>query len=317
MYVAAGGSRTGDGAQQVGIEPAQHHLPVLFDEHWRRRTRVRRIGDRLPVRVVAQSDRHHPHAALPQLLGGLHGKAVMVAAVGEQQHVLEFPHLAVEHVVTHGAQRVADQRSAAADAGHREVLHGHAEEAVIERQGTLDHRAAGEGHQRHPIPRHHLHGIQNRQLDPFQPVRRQILGQHAARHVDHEHHVAPVPFHGGRLRFPAGPRHGDHHCGESQQGQDGEQRARARWRRRPLRGRTEAPRVAPPRAAGQVERRRQRQQQPQQQERLRMDEAQHAVGRQGRHHGLRRRTVALSTAATNMPIPAASAHGTNRSRKLT
>ena len=286
----------------------------MFDERRRRARRGRRQGNRLADAVVSQPDGQQAHAALAEVLRRGHREAVVITAVGNQQQVLEVGRPVVEYLIADRPQGIADQRAAARHAGDGKLLHREAEEPVVEGKGALDHRAAGERHQRHAVAGQLLERIENRELGAFQAIGGQILGQHAARHVDHEHHVAPAALHRGGLRLPPRARGGHHRGREPQQRERRQQRPQVGGRVGRGRGGAKPPRGAAARAPGQQPRRRRRQQQPQQQERLRMDEAEADLARNHRHHGLRRNRVALSSAAPAIASAAANASGTNRSR---
>ena len=79
---------------------------------------------------------------------------------------------------------------------------------IVKGQRALDERAAGERDQADAAMALATHKIKNGKFRPLQPVRQDVGGQHAARTIQHEHHVLAQPRVVRRHAAPLRPREG-------------------------------------------------------------------------------------------------------------
>ena len=69
-------------------------------------------GDAVAHTLVAEADRDQAHSQFPGFRRGLDRKALVVLAIGNQNHVPMIAALAIEYVAEDCAETVADQRAA-------------------------------------------------------------------------------------------------------------------------------------------------------------------------------------------------------------
>ena len=160
-------------------------------------------------RLVAETDRDQPHAALRHFFGRLHGKAPLVFAVRDQYDILELPFLIVERLVHDLPQRVADHRAAARNAVHIHIVQHHPEETVIHRQRAFYDSCSGENHQPRAVAVHDVQAVFDGQFRAFQTARFQIVRQHAFRNVQNKHDIAATAAQIAPRRIPRRPRQTD------------------------------------------------------------------------------------------------------------
>src|ERR1043165_4461371 len=86
------------------------------------------------ARFAPDADGDDADALLAGLLGGLGGVALLVLAIGDEDHIATTPLGGVEDIAPPLAERIADQRAAARDAGGGAFIHRQAEETSREEQ---------------------------------------------------------------------------------------------------------------------------------------------------------------------------------------
>ena len=102
----------------------------------------------------------------------------MVLAVGEQHQGLVVLSLLERRL--RGFNRLGQRRPAHRDDADHERIDALAKGVVIEREGTLQKRRAGEWNQREPVAFGQLHQIEGGQFGAREAIGPHVLGQHAA-----------------------------------------------------------------------------------------------------------------------------------------
>ena len=86
---------------------------------------------------------------------------------------------------------------------------------------ALYDRRSGEENKSDTIALEPLEAVANGKFRPFQPIRRQVLGEHAFRNVEQEYDVAPALFDLLLHHVPGGSRERDHRKCKAGEKQDG------------------------------------------------------------------------------------------------
>ena len=194
-------------APQRHVEPAGRRRDLLegFSIQFRPHDfSVLILEEFLPPVAVAHRDQLAVHRADPDGINGrsflrrflrrFQGLAFQVLAVGDQdKEALVVPFLVEKPSGL--VDRARQIRALPRDQVGVQRVQGLPEGIVIQGQRAERERRPGERHQAHPVAFQVLEEIDDPQPGPFQPVRNQILRQHAARGVDREQDVDPAPLH--------------------------------------------------------------------------------------------------------------------------
>src|SRR6266849_6444870 len=160
------------------------HVPLCGDQ-----------GDGLAF-LVPHGDRVDVDARVAQLLGGLERGALVVLAVGDEQHRLagRAAGAAVQYAPGF-LQRARDRRPllghGAGIDGAQEQLRG----AVVGGERALHERLAGEHDQPHAIAAQAIEQRRDLHLRPLQPRRFHVPRQHAGRGIQRHHQIDAAPLH--------------------------------------------------------------------------------------------------------------------------
>ena len=103
----------------------------------------------------------------------------MVFAIRDQNNVLESFLPVIEDDIERAAHGVADEGAASTYAIDGHVVEHRAEESIVEGEGTLDHRGTGVRDEGDAIPLQPFNRVENAQLRTFEPIGREVLGEHA------------------------------------------------------------------------------------------------------------------------------------------
>ena len=174
------------------------------------------------ARRRADADGEDVHARFGRLFGRRQrfGVGVMVFAVGE-----EHEHFMIVLALFKRRQRSSDGGGKGCAAlwndADIEGLDALAKSLVVEGEGRLQKGGAGKSHQAKPVVPGLLHQVEGGQFRLFQAIRRNVLGQHAARGVHGDDDVQPFLFCLLPGKTPLGPGQGQQHAGHGG-GQQGE-----------------------------------------------------------------------------------------------
>ena len=112
----------------------------------------------------------------------------MVLAIGEEHHGFVLAIVGIERTGRQ-PQRVADGGALCRYRTGTENIEEHIDRAVVGGQRTLDKGLAGEDHQPDPIPLEQIEQLADLVFGSGEAIGFGVLGGHAARHVEHQHHI--------------------------------------------------------------------------------------------------------------------------------
>ena len=229
---SAGAGR--DALQRVLIETAEHGFAagVLFVPH---HGAVRSsLGNKLPL-GAAQTDGKHADIGLHRGTNPFLEVAGGVLAVGHENDGPVTFLTALEQRYRN-FDRVTDRAARFRHGVHVDGPREHHGRVVIDGERAQRHRFARKRHQPHAVALEPADQIADLALGRFEPVGRDVLGQHRERGVQRDHHVDALPLDFDELASKARAGDGADHHREGQQAQDafGELAAPAKARRQRL-----------------------------------------------------------------------------------
>ena len=139
---------------------------------------------------IAQRDGEYLDSELGRVPRRLERHRLMVLAVGDQ-HDRSVAIRLFRHGGDGLANGIADGGAAARRAVGVDRVEHYLEEALVGREGNLDHRLAREHDQPDPVADESIQQVADIRLGPFQPAGGDVLGGHASRDVEHDEHIGP------------------------------------------------------------------------------------------------------------------------------
>src|SRR5262245_41362293 len=181
--------------EKIGLHTRQHLMPLVLHvgalpgRPWYRHA--------CATDCISYPNRIEAHLLSSSRLGGFQREAVMILAICDKYNVPVVVGQWAESAEGL-ADRIAQQGPATGDSVWPHLVQLLQKEPIIQGQGALQARLTGKDHQAKTVPAlflEHLHQVFDVAFGACQPVGDDVLREHAARDVQHDHEVASLAVH--------------------------------------------------------------------------------------------------------------------------